>query len=300
MKRTVLAKGVSSPQWLDTDAKNQLDIEERESPKSRSLFMMTGESAVADEIEEDYDEDFESEDPSTIEDGPVFGTEDADEQGDICEVSYEEDDFEVDEDEKQEEEEKKVAELVQDNSLPLCPEEEDGERDWEEISFTEFEFGRQIGGGGVGIVYDGWWGDKPVALKTLFDPRVDEALKEEFMDELIVMSKLNDHNIVELFGACIKPPNLVICMELCSCSLFDLLHKQHTNYPDMQRVSMAMDVAAGMDYLHKLKPAIIHRDLKSANVLVSDSGVLKLCDFGLVRTRITVAGSKYPYAWSDG
>ena len=46
-------------------------------------------------------------------------------------------------------------------------------------------------GGGVGIVYSGWFGDDAVALKTLFDPRVDESLKQEFMDELLCMRSVN-------------------------------------------------------------------------------------------------------------
>jgi hypothetical protein len=267
MKRTVLVKGQLGAVLVDADT-NQLDIEVRgESPKAQSLFIMTGESAMADEIEEDYDEDFESEDPSTIDDGPGFGiTEENDlEEQTVCEVSYEEDDFE---DEEAEDNEEKVAEEAVDNDSPVaavCDEDDDEDHRWEEIAYSEFELGRQIGGGGVGIVYDGWWGDKPVALKTLFDPRVEKELKQEFMDELIVMSKLHHPNIIELFGASIKPPNLCICMELCSCSLFDLLHRQQASYPDTSLIHMAMDVAVGMNYLHQLKPAIIHRDLKSAN-----------------------------------
>ena len=271
MNRKVLAK-LGSP-LAELENANQLRpaSPEKSNNQQTSLFGLTSEldEQCLDEVDEDYnDEDFESEEPSTVEEGPLGFSkeEDNDEYG---EVSYEEDDFEEDEDEA----------TVDDGG------------GWKEIAFEELEVGRQIGGGGVGIVYDGWWGEKPAALKTLFDSRVDEQLKQEFMDELLVMSKLSHPNVVELYGACVQPPNLCICMELCSCSLFDMLHKQQTYATDGQRVRMAIDVAAGMNYLHELKPAIIHRDLKSANVLVSDSGTLKLCDFGLVRTRITVAGT---------
>ena len=52
-----------------------------------------------------------------------------------------------------------------------------------------------------------------------------------------------------------------------------------------------IDVASAMEYLHSLRPCIIHRDLKSLNVLRSKQGSLKICDFGLVTTRNTQAGT---------
>ena len=52
-----------------------------------------------------------------------------------------------------------------------------------------------------------------------------------------------------------------------------------------------IDVASAMEYLHALNPAIIHRDLKSHNVLRSHNGVYKVCDFGLVKVKHTTAGT---------
>ena len=59
---------------------------------------------------------------------------------------------------------------------------------WTHIGEESIELGDQIGGGGVALVYKGWWGDDPVAIKTLFDPKVDAKLKQEYMDELLLMS----------------------------------------------------------------------------------------------------------------
>jgi serine/threonine protein kinase len=69
---------------------------------------------------------------------------------------------------------------------------DDADGGWTHIDFDELELGDRIGGGGVGIIYNGWIRKthRPVALKTLFDSRVDEKLKKEYMDELLVMSKL--------------------------------------------------------------------------------------------------------------
>jgi serine/threonine protein kinase len=95
---------------------------------------------------------------------------------------------------------------------------------WANVNFSEIDIGDRIGGGGVGIIYKGWWGDRPVALKTLFDARISGDLKKEYMDELLVMSRVNHSNIVEFLGACMTPPNLCFIMELCESSLFNILH----------------------------------------------------------------------------
>jgi serine/threonine protein kinase len=96
---------------------------------------------------------------------------------------------------------------------------------WANVPFHEIEVGDRIGGGGVGIIYRGTWKRKPVALKTLFDPRISNSLKQEYMDELLVMSRVDHSNIVKFLGACMTPPNLCFIMELCECSLYDMLHK---------------------------------------------------------------------------
>lgn len=101
--------------------------------------------------------------------------------------------------------------------------------DWADIDFKEIELGDRIGGGGVGVVYQGWWRGQSVALKTLFDARISADLKQEYMDELLVMSRVNHSNIVKFLGACMKPPNLCFIMELCDTSLFNILHVKRTN-----------------------------------------------------------------------
>lgn len=52
-----------------------------------------------------------------------------------------------------------------------------------------------------------------------------------------------------------------------------------------------IDVASAMEYLHAISPAIIHRDLKSHNILQASNGAFKVCDFGLVKVRHTTAGT---------
>jgi serine/threonine protein kinase len=163
---------------------------------------------------------------------------------------------------------------------------------WTEIDYADIELEDNIGGGGVGLVYNGRYNGEVVALKTLFDPRVDAALKQEFIDELLIMSKLQHPNIVRLYGACMKAPNLCIVMELCEMSMFQLLHQTSQEISMRQKVNMLIGTANAMHYLHTRKPMIIHRDLKSHNLLVvEDTMEVKLCDFGLVSTKVTAAGT---------
>jgi serine/threonine protein kinase len=107
---------------------------------------------------------------------------------------------------------------------------------WKHISFDDVELGDVIGGGGAGVIYMGWYQDKAVALKTLFDPRVDENLKQEYLDELLVMSKLKHSNIVSFMGACMESPKLFFMMELCEGSLYNLLHVERFDFSEKERM----------------------------------------------------------------
>lgn len=111
---------------------------------------------------------------------------------------------------------------------------------WQLIDFSEIEIGDLIGGGGVGVIYKGWWRNQKVALKTLFDPRISEDLKKEYMDELLVMSKLSHSNIVKFLGASMIPPNLCFVMEMCECSLHHLIHVTRPRLTDYEMIQMAV------------------------------------------------------------
>lgn len=277
-------------------------------------------------VDENYDDDdFEDEDEELKDD--ELKDEDLEESKDEdLEESYGDDDFEEDEehspdgkkiseDEEEEEGDKDKNNPIQndcknvkedtaqkcvgektsyrdddDNNSVKSPSPSDG-TPWEVADMDDVEIGERIGGGGFAIVYEGYWKGQHVALKTLFDPRVDDKLKKEFMDELHVMSSLKHPNVVELFAANVKPPKMLFIMELCDRSLYQLLHLTNEKLEVENLVQMAKDFAAGMAYLHRQKPPIIHRDIKSPNLLLTIDLRIKLCDFGLVTTRITTAGT---------
>ncbi len=111
---------------------------------------------------------------------------------------------------------------------------------WANVEFNEIEVGERIGGGGVGVIYKGWWRDQPVALKTLFDARIGQDLKQEYMDELLVMSKVKHSNIVQFMGACMVPPNLCFIMELCDCSAYQLIHIEKIQFTLKENIQLAV------------------------------------------------------------
>jgi hypothetical protein len=111
---------------------------------------------------------------------------------------------------------------------------------WKNIEFKDVEIGERIGGGGIGIIYDGWYQNQQVALKTLFDPRVSEELKQQYMDELLVMSKVDHSNIVKFIGACMTPPNLFFVMEKCESSLYNILHVETDRLSERCCIEMAV------------------------------------------------------------
>lgn len=162
---------------------------------------------------------------------------------------------------------------------------------WEQLSIREIEIGEKIGGGGIGVIHRGTFRNEPVAVKTLFNPRVTDEVKQEYLDELLVMSKLSHSNIVSFLGACMTPPNLCFVMELCEKSVFEILHVDREDISVHESVRIATDVGYAMEYLHSLRPAVIHRDIKSHNVLRDYNGVYKLCDFGLVMCKNTASGT---------
>ena len=108
-----------------------------------------------------------------------------------------------------------------------------------------------------------------VAVKVLSDQSMSEEALKEFRTEVTMMSKMRHPNVVLLMGICSSAPNLAIVTEyLARGSLYRLLHHTEVKLDDRRRVKMGIDIAKGMAYLHSASPPIVHRDLKSPNLLV--------------------------------
>ncbi|RYR25925.1 hypothetical protein Ahy_B02g059972 isoform C [Arachis hypogaea] len=132
------------------------------------------------------------------------------------------------------------------------------------------------------------WSELDVAVKILKVQDFDSERIEEFLKEVSLMKRMRHPNIVLLMGAVFQPPRLSIVTEYLSRgSLYELLRMPGVgiSLSEMRRLSMAYDVASGMNYLHQMRPPIVHGDLKSPNLLVDNTYTVKVADFGLSRTK---------------
>eukprot|EP01088_Endostelium_zonatum_P011291 TRINITY_DN2533_c2_g1_i1.p1 TRINITY_DN2533_c2_g1~~TRINITY_DN2533_c2_g1_i1.p1 ORF type:complete len:1447 (-),score=316.26 TRINITY_DN2533_c2_g1_i1:127-4467(-) len=152
------------------------------------------------------------------------------------------------------------------------------------VDYSQLEFGEVIGVGAHGTVYKGVYKGGPVAIKVLTqnEQQVKE-LSSDFIKEVQIMGDLRHPAVVLFMGASIRSPNLAIVMEYMALgSLHNLLHNEYvTNISQNKRLKIALQTAQGMQYLHS--SGIIHRDLKSHNLLMDENWNVKISDFGLTK-----------------
>ncbi|KAL4589989.1 hypothetical protein LXL04_002905 [Taraxacum kok-saghyz] len=121
-----------------------------------------------------------------------------------------------------------------------------------------------------------------VAVKKFLDQDFSGAALAEFKREVRIMQRLRHPNVVLFIGAVTRPPTLSIITEfLPRGSLYRIIHRPHCQIDEKRRIKIALDVAKGMNCLHTSIPTIVHRDLKSPNLLVDEDWNVKVCDFGL-------------------
>ncbi|XP_022719233.1 serine/threonine-protein kinase EDR1-like isoform X1 [Durio zibethinus] len=155
-----------------------------------------------------------------------------------------------------------------------------------EIPWEDLDIGERIGLGSYGEVYNADWNGTEVAVKKFLDQDFSGAALAEFKREVRIMRRLRHPNVLLFIGAVTRPPNLSIITEfLPRGSLYKILHRPHSQIDEKRRIKMALDVARGMNCLHTSKPTIVHRDLKSPNLLVDKNWTVKVCDFGLSRLK---------------
>lgn len=141
-----------------------------------------------------------------------------------------------------------------------------------------------LGEGCFGKVYKALCFAEKVAVKVPLMQELDDDEIEALRSEVELMSAKPHANIVLFMGACTQPGQFRIVTELMDGDLEHLLQDSKTPLSLYDRMMMAKDAALGMNWLHCVSPPIIHRDLKSANLLVKkrdDRYVVKVCDFGL-------------------
>jgi len=139
-----------------------------------------------------------------------------------------------------------------------------------------------LGSGTSGEVFKGLYLAKPVAVKVLKSSG-SEKEKDEFIAEFKIIAALNSDYIVHFYGAVVKD-KLALVMEFCDRgSLFNFLQGDENEIGWLRSFEMLEEVLQGIRVLHTHEPPIMHRDLKTLNVLVAHDFHCKLCDFGLAR-----------------
>ncbi|XP_049395942.1 probable LRR receptor-like serine/threonine-protein kinase At1g05700 [Solanum stenotomum] len=153
-------------------------------------------------------------------------------------------------------------------------------------------FQRVLGKGGFGTVYLGYVDNRDVAVKML-SPSSVQGFKE-FRAEASLLMSIHHKNLISIVGYCVEGTHIGIIYEYMANRSLDMqLSDRNPNALTWEeRLHIALDAAQGLEYLHHgCQPPIIHRDIKSSNILLDDKFQAKLADFGLSRTLPTGEGS---------
>ncbi|EOA38787.1 hypothetical protein CARUB_v10011047mg [Capsella rubella] len=146
-------------------------------------------------------------------------------------------------------------------------------------------FGRVLGKGGFGTVYHGYYNNLQVAVKILSETSAQGF--KEFRSEVEVLVRVHHVHLTALIGYFHEADQMGLIYEfMANGNMADhLAGKYERTLSWTQRLQIALDAAQGLEYLHcGCKPAIVHRDVKTSNILLNDKNRAKLADFGLSRS----------------
>uniref|UniRef100_A0A0D3GVG8 Protein kinase domain-containing protein n=1 Tax=Oryza barthii TaxID=65489 RepID=A0A0D3GVG8_9ORYZ len=138
-----------------------------------------------------------------------------------------------------------------------------------EIDWNLLTTGEKIATGSSADLYRGTYNGLDVAVKILRDSHFNNP-------------SVNHENVLQFYGACTRPQKYCIVTEyMPGGNLYDFLHKQNNVLDLLTILRIAISISKGMNYLHQNN--IIHRDLKTANLLMGYHQVVKIADFGVAR-----------------
>lgn len=184
-----------------------------------------------------------------------------------------------------------LAQALMDSRYPTL-----GLENFEEwtIDLGKLNMGEAFAQGAFGKLYKGTYNGEDVAIKILERPENDlekaQLMEQQFQQEVMMLATLKHTNIVRFIGGCRKPMVWCIVTEYAkggSVRQF-LTKRQNRQVPLKLAIKQALDVARGMAYVHGL--GLIHRDLKSDNLLIFSDKSIKIADFGVARIEVQTEG----------
>jgi tRNA A-37 threonylcarbamoyl transferase component Bud32 len=160
------------------------------------------------------------------------------------------------------------------------------------VPFDKVWIGEAISTGGYGEVYNGTYKGETVAIKKMLpEHRRDGHIVTKFLEEIKLMASLDHERIVRFVGVAWQSPSdiCVLTEFMDGGDLRSLLKRYEDEHRaegfDSTKLKIALHVAHAMTYMHSLQPVLLHRDLKSSNVLLSKDMDAKITDFGVSRER---------------
>uniref|UniRef100_A0A8D3CAD0 non-specific protein-tyrosine kinase n=1 Tax=Scophthalmus maximus TaxID=52904 RepID=A0A8D3CAD0_SCOMX len=175
----------------------------------------------------------------------------------------------------------------------------DPKEDQWEVDPEELTLGQELGSGQFGLVLDGTWRERKVAVKMIREGCMSD---EDFKEEARVMMRLSHGRLVQLYGVCTQQSPMCLVFEFMeNGSLSDYLRDRRGRLSPELMLVMCLDVSEGMAYLES--SFFIHRDLAARNCLVSKNNEVKVSDFGMTRFVLddqytSSQCSKFPVKWS--
>uniref|UniRef100_A0A8D2KUI5 Tyrosine-protein kinase n=2 Tax=Varanus komodoensis TaxID=61221 RepID=A0A8D2KUI5_VARKO len=182
--------------------------------------------------------------------------------------------------------------------LSAAPQRPWGADEWE-IPRESLKLIKKLGAGQFGEVWMGYYlNNVKVAIKTLKEGSMP---RDAFLAEANLMKRLQHSKLVRLYAVVTQHPIYIVTEYMAKGCLLDFLKTDEglrLCFPKL--VDMGAQIAEGMAYIEKMNS--IHRDLRAANVLVSDSLCCKIADFGLARIveneYLAREGAKFPIKWT--
>uniref|UniRef100_M4CJ10 non-specific serine/threonine protein kinase n=1 Tax=Brassica campestris TaxID=3711 RepID=M4CJ10_BRACM len=156
---------------------------------------------------------------------------------------------------------------------------------YEELEEATENFSRELGDGGFGTVYYGVLKDgRAVAVKRLYEKSLQRV--EQFKNEIDILKTMKHPNLVILYGCTSRHSSelLLVYEYISNGTLADHLHGDRAETRPLCwpiRLKIAIETASALSFLHK--SGIIHRDVKTTNILLDENSTVKVADFGLSR-----------------